>query len=186
MSPPNEKEVPKHVRLGLAIDEYQKAYAAHLSDPQKKKPAIKPIAMSYGLIPSTLGRRIAGKTHTHQEAHEDKQRLSPLEEQALKSRILQLTERGSSLRVSQVRQMAGEILVEKGDHKKLGINWVYKFLERHSELSSRFSQSLDKAAPPTSDPQTPLVLAPSQQRRGARHKITASLLGEGPGTSNGE
>ena len=85
--PKPEKELPKQVRLDLATGEYHEALAAYQnpSDPQKKKPFVEPIALKYGLVPSTLGRRITGKTHAYQEAHTDEQRLTPIEEQSLKS-----------------------------------------------------------------------------------------------------
>ncbi len=35
--------------------------------------------------------------------------------------------------------MACEILMAKNDYRKLGINWVYRFVHRHSELRSCFS-----------------------------------------------
>ena len=47
--------------------------------------------------------------------------------------------------------MASEILLDRGDHRPLGINWVSKFLSRHSELQSRFSQPLDKDRAATHD-----------------------------------
>lgn len=40
--------------------------------------------------------------------------------------------------------MVYEMLVEKGDHRPLGRHWIGKFLSRHEELQSRFSQPLDK------------------------------------------
>ena len=36
------------------------------------------------------------------------------------------------------------MLKEKGDDVELGVNWIGRFLHRHKELSSRFSQPLDK------------------------------------------
>ena len=177
-----EKELPKQVRLDLAIDEYQKAFAAHQAHPydhHNPKPAVKPIAFKYGIIPSTLYRRIAGKTHPYQDAHKLQQRLNPVEEQVLKSLILGMTELGSPLKVSHVRYLAAKILIERGDHRKLGINWVSKFLERHPDLSSQYNKRVDEecAAPPTSSPRTPLVLgAPQQQRDGQRGRASRVVM----------
>ena len=53
---------------------------------------MKPIALSHGVTPSTLSRRIAGKTHARRKAYEHEQRLSPAEEEALESWILKVTE----------------------------------------------------------------------------------------------
>ncbi len=155
MTPPKApKEVSKSERLQLAIDEYKQAYLLYEnnSDPHKKPPEIAPIAYEYGIIPTTLRRRLAGKTRAHREAHDNELRLSPVEEEALAGWILQVTSWNWPPRVELVRFMASEILVDKGDHRPLGKNWVSKFLGRHSELQSRFSQPLDKDRAATHDP----------------------------------
>lgn len=154
MASKDPKELPKHIRQDLAIDEYHQVLTAFeiSSDPQKKKPHLTPIALYYGLVPTTLARRIAGKTRSHQEAHQHEQRLSPAEEQALESWVLQVAEWGWPPRVTSVRHMAKEMLAEKDDHKELGINWVASFLRRHPDLQSRFSQPLDKERVATHDP----------------------------------
>ena len=135
------KELSKQERLNLAIDEYNQAFLAYQnsSNPQKKKPALQPIAWRHGVVSSTLSRRITGQTHSHQEAHVDAQRLTSEEESALVSWIQQMAEWGWPPRVVHVRDMATELLVEKGDRKELGVNWVIKFLDRYQELQSRFS-----------------------------------------------
>ena len=87
MSPPKApKEVSKSERLQLAIEEYKQAYLLYenSSDPHKKQPKVEPIAREYGIIPTTLSRRLVGKTRAHREAHDSELRLSPVEEEALK------------------------------------------------------------------------------------------------------
>ena len=78
--PKPEKELPKQARLDLAIAEYQEALVAYqdLLDPRNKWPYVELIALKYGLVASTLGRRLAGKTRAHQEAYTDEQRLTPV------------------------------------------------------------------------------------------------------------
>ena len=144
--PKDPKEKPQKERLDDAVHEYNQALLAYQSgsDPQRKKPAIRPIALFHGLIPSTLDRRINGKTLSHQEAHEDEQRLSPVEEEALKSWVLQLAQWGWPPKICHFRQMATEMLVEKKDFRPLGVNWISHFLRRHEDLQSRFSRPLDK------------------------------------------
>ncbi len=153
--PKNPEELSKEDRLDLAIEEYRKAFVAYniSEDPSAEKPSIRLIAREYGLIHTTLLRRVTGKTQSHQEAHEDEQRLSPTKEEALKSWICQMSEWGWPPRVSRVRYMACEMLVAKNDYRKLGINWVHRFVRRHSELRSCFSQPLDKERAATHDPQ---------------------------------
>ena len=149
------KELPKTVRLDQAIAEYNRALLVYQndSDPRAKKPNVQAIARYHGIISSTLGRRIAGQTHPQQEALAERQRLSPAEEQALETWILQVGEWGWPPRVSHVRFMASEMLKDKGDHEVLGKNWVAGFLHRHEELQSRFSQPLDKERAATHDPE---------------------------------
>ncbi len=93
MTPPKaSKEVSKSERLQLAIDEYKQAYLLYENnlDPHKKPSEIAPIAYEYGIIPTTLRRRLAGKTRAHREAYDNELRLSPVEEEALAGWILQV------------------------------------------------------------------------------------------------
>ncbi len=95
--PKNPEELPKEERLNLAIEEYQKIFLVYNSseDPvaeQLCKPSVRLISREYGLVHTTLLRRVTGNTQSHQEAHEDEQRLSSTEEEALKSWICQMSE----------------------------------------------------------------------------------------------
>ena len=155
-TPKTPKKKSQKERLNDAIHEYNQALSAFesSSDPQRKKPAIRPIALFHGLIPSTLDRRINGKTRSYQEAHEDEQRLSPVEEEALKSWVLQLAEWGWPPKVSHFRHMATEMLVEKEDFRPLGNSFIFHFLRRHKDLQSRFSRPLDKERVETHDATT--------------------------------
>ena len=148
-----QEELPKQIRLDRAISEYHHALSAFedSADPLKKKPVIESIAKSWGVVPTTLSRRIAGKTRSAQVAQESYQRLSPLEEQALRTWILKMAEWGWPATVRHVRQMVVEMLKNKGDHEALGKNWIDLFLNRHKDLQSRFSQPLDKARVATHD-----------------------------------
>lgn len=152
--PKDPEELPKEERLDLAIDEYKKAFLVFQmsDDPNQEKPSVRLIAREYGLIYTTLLRRVTGKTQSYQEAHEDEQRLSPTEEKALKSWIFQISEWGWPPRVSRVRYMACEMLQAKNDYRKLGLNWVYRYVGRYSDLRSCFSQPLDRERAATHDP----------------------------------
>ena len=153
--PKNSEELSKEVRLDLAIDEYKQAFLVyHMSFEsmkKKRKPSIRSIAKQYGLIYTTLKRRIIGKTQSRQEAHESEQRLSDLEENTLKAWILQVAEWGWPPRISQIKFMTSELLMNKGDYRELGPNWVSRFLSRYSKLRSRFSQPLDRDRAETHD-----------------------------------
>ena len=149
----DREELPQKERLDLAIQEYNRRLTAFLdgTSESKKKPAVGPVARSWGLVETTLTRRINGQTKSHHQAHEEEQRLTPVEEQALKSWILTVAEWGWPPTVSLVRHMVYEMLVEKGDHRPLGMHWIQKFLSRHEDLQSRFSQPLDKERAATHD-----------------------------------
>ena len=47
--------------------------------------------------------------------------------------------------------MTCEMLVVKNDYRKLGLNWVYRYVKRYSDLRSCFSQLLDKERAVTHD-----------------------------------
>lgn len=54
--------------------------------------------------------------------------------------------------VSQVQKMAKELLIAKGDLRKVGINWIQKYLRRHPQLKARFVVPLDKDRVISEDP----------------------------------
>jgi len=67
-----------------------------------------------------------------------------MEESALVAWCKQMEAWGWPARISQLRKMAVELLEAKGDTEPLGINWHHAFLDRHSELKSRFATPQDK------------------------------------------
>ena len=48
------------------------------------------------------------------------------------------------LRVSQLREMAEELLQARSDYKELEVNWISGFLIRHSTLQSKYSRTLNQ------------------------------------------
>ncbi len=46
--------------------------------------------------------------------------------------------------MEQVRSIAGELLIKKGDDKPVGVNWPQKFLKRHSDIKTVYIPPLDK------------------------------------------
>ncbi len=79
------------------------------------------------------------------------QRLSPEEEEAICAWILRLQAWGWPSRVEQVRSIAKELLVKKGDNKPVEINWPQKFLKRHSQIKTAYVSPLDKERAMTQD-----------------------------------
>ncbi len=46
--------------------------------------------------------------------------------------------------MEQVRSIAGELLIKKGDDKPVGVNWPQKFLKRHPQIKTVYVPPLDK------------------------------------------
>jgi len=53
--------------------------------------------------------------------------------------------------VKQVRSIAKELLIKKGDDKPVGINWPQKFLKRHPQIKTAYVPPLDKERAMTQD-----------------------------------
>ena len=92
----------------------------------------------------TITRRIQGG-RSHTEAMRRRQRLSPEEENELVEWSRQLEEWGWPARISQLKKMAKDMLVLKGDMENLRKNWTAKWLKRHPEMKSKFVLPLDKS-----------------------------------------
>ena len=73
-----------------------------------------------------------------------KQRLTPEEEESIKSWILDIQSWGFFSRVSQLREMAKKLLQTRDDYKELGVNWISGFLTWHPTLQSKYSRTLDQ------------------------------------------
>ena len=86
------------------------------------------------------GNRILSIT----KAAKQQQRLSSGEEAALLAWVLRLQAWGWPARVQQVRSMANEILLAKGDKKPIGPNWPQKFMTRYLEVKTAYIPPLDK------------------------------------------
>ena len=73
-----------------------------------------------------------------------KQRLAPEEEVSIENWVLDIQSWGFPPRISQLREMAEELLQAKGDYKELGVNWTPGFLTRYPMLQSKYSRTLDQ------------------------------------------
>ena len=111
--------------------------------PKKNPPSYKSVADAYGLVESTLRRRIQGLTKDRREAHVNQQKLTPGEEEALSKWIFLMASWNFPPAIWRVRQMANQLLQKKDPESDIGINWVQKFLARQPNLQSRYSTPLD-------------------------------------------
>jgi hypothetical protein len=82
---------------------------------------MKKAARQYDIVYSTLYNQIHEST-SFEESRTARQRLSPGEEQAMKIWLLQLAEWGWPCRRDQLRGMAMELLIAKGDTEELGVH----------------------------------------------------------------
>jgi hypothetical protein len=95
------------------------AYKAWLRDGNKT--FVRKIAQAHGIVLSTLRARINGGL-SRLEANQAMQRLSAAEEDALQDWMLELASWGWPVRPEQLRGMATELLLEKGDTNELGVH----------------------------------------------------------------
>lgn len=90
-------EAPFEERINGAILAYKTAVTIYNKAGETgDEPSVRRIAYAFNLCDTTLLRRLTGKTRGYSSAHEEQQRLTPSEEKALVSMILQLEEWGWS------------------------------------------------------------------------------------------
>jgi hypothetical protein len=109
-----------------------------------EKPSIRAAAEHYGLKYETLrDRKRGGKNRL--ESHEDQQNLTIAEEEAIKEWIGKVDGFGWPPRIEYVQHMALGFIRSHGIcNPKLGGHWITRFLDRHPDLASRFTNRLDK------------------------------------------
>jgi hypothetical protein len=95
-------------------------------------------AAIYNIPRTSLRNRLNG-IQQKGEKHANGLKLSTNEEESLVKWILDLAKRGLPPRPSLVRQMANHLLSQHGN-QQVGERWVYRFVNRRTELKSRFSR----------------------------------------------
>jgi hypothetical protein len=90
---------------------------------------------------STLRSRLRGVQH-RAISRANSHKLTEVEEETLQKWILSLDDRGAAPRPTTVRETANLLLQARGTTpvQTVGENWVYNFVKRHPELSTRFSR----------------------------------------------
>jgi hypothetical protein len=144
-------DIPKPIRLDNAYAEWLAEEAAEELEPSYKKKSGRRIAQQHGIGESALRYRIAYKRSKAQEA-ESRQRLTPLEEEALKNWCLQLEVWNFPARIESLRRMVETMCRAKGDFKPIGHNFQDRFFKRWPELKSKFAPLLDKQRAGAEDP----------------------------------
>jgi hypothetical protein len=134
-------EIPREERILLAVEEYKATEKA------KGEASFRAIGRRYDIAWPTLRNRIVRGQGTREEYGKLRQRLTPAEEKVLWDYCKQLEKWGAPGRICQLRKMAEELLVAKGenlDKNPLGKNWPSAFLKRHPDLKSMFTTPQDK------------------------------------------
>ena len=123
--PSENIELSQKERIMLAHARWNEASAVNENSSQAK------LARQYEISSSTLWNRINDQI-TAAARNQQFQRLSFEEEAAIRDWILRLQTWDWSSRVKQVRLIAKELLIKKNYDKSVEVNWLQKFLKRHS------------------------------------------------------
>ena len=120
----------KEERIKIAVDSYKKG---HISS---KNAAAK----AYDVPLSTFKTRVNGTT-CRQESVVNGWKLTPTEEKTLSSWIIDMGQRGLPLQISTVCYLAQLLLSARLSSQTtyVGEHWVTQYIQRHTELSSKYS-----------------------------------------------
>ena len=104
--------------------------------------ALRTAATVHGVPRNTVRGRLNG-AQSCRYAHEDKQRLSTVQEERLERWILRQEALGYAPTHAQLRAIASGILRHQGDDKSLGKKWTQHFLERHPAVKTKLGRRTD-------------------------------------------
>jgi len=102
---------------------------------------IRQAASIYNVPKSTLHRRRHGQ-HAKRDVRPPCQKLTSYEEESIVRYIIDLDSRSFPPRLSGVREMADQLLAERGA-LRVGTNWAANFVRRRPELRTRFNRRID-------------------------------------------
>jgi hypothetical protein len=132
------KSITMSAEFEAAIDKALKGLA------DKKFLSIRAAAKFHGVDKRTLTRRKNGG-NTRRNARVKQQLLTALQEELLVRWILDLDRCGHAPTHTQVRDMALQISIASGGPNYIGNHWVPRFLQRHSELTTKIGRKTDTA-----------------------------------------
>jgi hypothetical protein len=111
-------------------------------------------AYLYDVPRSTLQRRLQ-RARTIQDFNAQKRKLSPSEEESLVQWILDLDRRGFPAHIIDVRRMGDVLLAARGQNPPplpLGKNWVARWINRQSELQTKWNRKFNSQRAKCEDP----------------------------------
>lgn len=138
--PDNSKEE----RIRLALEAYKK----HLF------PSKNAAAKAYDVPLSTFKTQVNGTT-CRQESVANGRKLTPTEEKTLSLWIIDMGQRGLPLQISTVCYLAQLLLSARLSSQTayVGEHWVTRYIQHHTELSSKYSQKYDYQRAKCEDPE---------------------------------
>lgn len=143
----SERIVELDRKVEIALKEYREG----------KHESERAAAKAHGIPPSTFNNRVKGGKSVA-EAHEPFQRLSTAEEKALVNWIIRMQATGHPVRHCFIRELAQEMLhnsivsesngpisglIVPADLETIGESWVQRFLHRHPNLQTIFSETIE-------------------------------------------
>lgn len=129
----HNRKYSKHECLVFAMSHYFAELNQHESG-DAQKPIVLKIAKMYGVSEPTLRRHLKNPIHqTAMQHHTNMQILTVQEETALVERLLFLDDFNVPASRVTFYQLAETLLHQRLPDRKLGRDWIYRFLERHHE-----------------------------------------------------
>jgi len=119
--------------ITLAINYYQSS----------SKPSLRVSAEAYGIPWTTLGDRVNG-AQDHHESHRGLQLLSVQEEKTIVNWCTHMDDWGFPLKLPLVHEMPEYLVKKRNCGRRLGKDWLTRFLNRKPELSSKFTARLER------------------------------------------
>ena len=106
-------------------------------------PSIRATAVAHGIPYPTLRRRLQDITTSRRKARQTQQLLTQKQEEKLAEWIQALERVGNAPNHAQVKEMAGLITAASGGPHSVGINWVYRFLQRNPSLRTKMGVKIE-------------------------------------------
>ncbi|ODM14636.1 hypothetical protein SI65_09981 [Aspergillus cristatus] len=134
----------KEARIKIALEAYKKGLFSSRNAAAK----------AYDVPLSTFKTRVNGTT-CRKESIANGRKLTPTEEKTLSSWIIDMGQRGLPLQISTVRYLAQLLLSARLSSQTayVGEHWVTRYIQRHKELSSKYSRKYDYQRAKCEDPE---------------------------------
>jgi hypothetical protein len=100
--------------------------------------SISAVARKFSVSCCTLSDRLCG-AHSNHEAHMDKQRLTPEQEEKLVEWIIDWRRNGVGITHQMVGLMVTTIICVNGNNQPVGQHWISHFIQRHERLKTTVS-----------------------------------------------